>query len=46
MKCNFYGLFTMVEENDNIYILVEAPDGQRNLKNRAKESKLCRWFYY
>ena len=36
----------MVEENDNIYILVEAPDGQRNLKNRAQESKLCRWFYY
>lgn len=29
----------MVEENDNIYILVEVPDDQRNLKNKAKESK-------
>lgn len=26
MKCNFYGLFTTVEENDNIHILVEVPD--------------------
>ena len=26
MKCNFYGLFTTVRENDNIYILVEVPD--------------------
>lgn len=26
MKCNFYGLFTTVEENDNIYILVEVPE--------------------
>lgn len=29
----------MVEENDNIYILVEILDDQRNLKNRTKESK-------
>ena len=29
----------MVEENDNIYILVEIPDDQRNLKNGTKESK-------
>lgn len=29
----------MVEENNNIYILVEIPDDQRNLKNKAKESK-------
>jgi hypothetical protein len=29
----------MVEENDNIYILVEIPDDQKNLKNKAKESK-------
>lgn len=29
----------MVEENDNIYILVETPDDQRNLKNGTKESK-------
>nr|DAZ74088.1 MAG TPA: hypothetical protein [Caudoviricetes sp.] len=36
----------MVEENDNIYILVEIPDDQRNFKNKAKENKLCRWFYY
>lgn len=26
MKCNFYGLFTTVEENDNMHILVEVPD--------------------
>ena len=26
MKCNFYGLFTTVRENDNIYILVEVPN--------------------
>lgn len=29
----------MVEENDNIYILVEIPDDQKNLKNKEKESK-------
>lgn len=29
----------MVEENYNIYILVEIPDDQRNLKNGTKESK-------
>lgn len=29
----------MDEENDNIYILVEIPDDQRNLKNGTKESK-------
>lgn len=29
----------MVEENDNIYILAEIPDDQKNLKNKAKESK-------
>lgn len=29
----------MVEENDNIYILVEILDDQKNLKNKAKESK-------
>lgn len=29
----------MIEENDNIYILVEILDDQRNLKNGTKESK-------
>lgn len=42
MNCNFCGLFTTVREDDNTYILVDVPDDQRNLKNRAKESKL--WF--
>ena len=45
MKCNFQGLFTTVRENDNIYILVEIPDDQKNLKNGTKENKLCRWLY-
>lgn len=43
MKCNFYGQFTTAHENDNIYILVEIPDDQKNLKNRAKESKIMPW---